>query len=82
MLFRSKGGIDYKTTLENFAPIRIRKEARDLPVEKYDVVINDFERITHLACRLKKIPYIHFGHQASFVSNQTPRPHAKDFLAK
>ena len=82
IFLNSKGGIDYKTTLENFAPIRIRKEAKDLPVEKYDVVINDFERITHLACRLKKIPYVHFGHQASFVSNLTPRPHSRDFFGE
>src|SRR5581483_3099187 len=42
--------------------------------EKYDLVINDFECITSLACAKKKIPSINFGHQASFLSANTPRP--------
>jgi uncharacterized protein (TIGR00661 family) len=50
------------------------KEVRDLPVEKYDLVINDFECITALACARKKVPSVNFGHQASFVSDKTPRP--------
>jgi uncharacterized protein (TIGR00661 family) len=51
----------------------IYKEAKVLPVEKYDVIINDFEFITSLACSLKKKKSIQFGHQASFQSKLTPR---------
>jgi len=36
-------------------------------------VINDFEFVTSLACAIKKVPSIHFGHQASFQSKKTPR---------
>jgi uncharacterized protein (TIGR00661 family) len=56
------------------APWRIYKEVRDLPVEKYDLVLNDFECITSMACAYKKIPSVNFGHQASFRSVKTPRP--------
>ncbi|MFX6311271.1 hypothetical protein ABTF78_19260, partial [Acinetobacter baumannii] len=56
--------------------------AKDLPIEKYDVVINDFESITALACKLKNIPSVNFGHKASFVSSKTPRPHKKDIAGE
>jgi len=51
----------------------IYKEAKALPIENYDVIINDFEFITSLACTLKKKKSIQFGHQASFQSKLTPR---------
>jgi uncharacterized protein (TIGR00661 family) len=51
----------------------IYKEAKALPIENYDVIINDFEFITSLACSLKKKKSIQFGHQASFQSKLTPR---------
>jgi uncharacterized protein (TIGR00661 family) len=50
------------------------KEVRELPVEKYDLVLNDFECITSMACAYKKVPSVNFGHQASFQSHKTPRP--------
>ena len=56
----------------SIAPFRVMKEVRDLPVEKYDLVLNDFECITSLACARKKVPSVNFGHQASFLSNKTP----------
>ncbi|HEX5024441.1 MAG TPA: glycosyltransferase family protein, partial [Agriterribacter sp.] len=69
-----KGGLDYLSMVKKIAPFRLKKEISELPVEKYDLVINDFECITSLACRQKKIPSINFGHQASFMSEKTPRP--------
>jgi hypothetical protein len=45
-------------------------------------VINDFESITALACRIKKVKSIHLGHQASFVSKKVPRPAKTDFLGE
>jgi uncharacterized protein (TIGR00661 family) len=68
--------------LKHFSPIKAYKEAKDLPVEKYDIVINDFESITALACKMKKIPSINFGHQASFMSDKTPRPQKKDLAGE
>ncbi|NBY24146.1 MAG: glycosyl transferase [Chitinophagaceae bacterium] len=50
------------------------REVKQLPVEKYDLVINDFDFITSLACKIKKIPSVHYGHQASFHYRETPRP--------
>lgn len=78
LFYGNRGGLDYWKMMKAFSPIRILKEAKALPVEKYDAVINDFESITALSCKLKGVPFIHFGHQASFLSRHTPRPASKD----
>ena len=76
--YGNRGGLDYWKTLKTFEPLRVWKEAKALPVEQYDVVLNDFETITALACKLKQVPSVNFGHQASFQSLHTPRPAHKD----
>jgi uncharacterized protein (TIGR00661 family) len=80
--YNNSGSLDYYKTIRKFSPLRILREAKDLPVEKYDLVINDFECITSLACAYKKIPSVNFGHQASFISNKIPRPQHKSFIGE
>ena len=74
LFYTCKGGLNYPRIIRQLSISRIRKEIRDLPVENYDLVLNDFDCITSLACSRKKIPSVNFGHQASFISSQTPRP--------
>jgi len=74
LYYNCSGGLDYWEMMKKFHPLRLRQEIRDLPVEKYDLVLNDFEYITAAACAKKRIPSINFGHQASFQSPHTPRP--------
>jgi len=78
LYYNCTGGLDYWQMAKGFHPFRLRQEIRDLPVEKYDLVLNDFEYITAAACARKKIPSINFGHQASFQSPRTPRPSIKN----
>lgn len=78
LYFNSTGGLNYWKILRGIQPIQLRKEIQDLPVEKYDLVINDFEYITAAACARKKIPSVQLGHQASFQSPLTPRPATKN----
>jgi len=78
-LFYSKcGGLDYRRTWRDNSILRAKREAIQLPVEKYDIVINDFEYITSQACQFKDIPSVQFGHQASFISSKTPRPEKRN----
>lgn len=79
---KEKGSIDILKTIKHISIRKIWNEAKFLPVEKYDLVINDFECITSLACQIKKVKSIHLGHQASFTSNKVPRPNKKDFLGE
>jgi len=74
LFYTCDGSLDYWKIIRRVAPFRVMKEVRDLPVEKYDLVINDFECITSLACAQKKVASVNFGHQASFLSAKTPRP--------
>ncbi|UEG49289.1 glycosyl transferase [Ferruginibacter lapsinanis] len=82
LFYSNKGGLDYWKMLKHFSPLKVFKEAKDLPVEKYDIVINDFESITSHACRMKNIPSVNFGHQASFMSDKVPRPKKKNFAGE
>ncbi len=74
LFYTCKGSLDYLSMVKKLSPLRLRKEVKELPVEKYDLVINDFECITSIACKKKKVPSVNFGHQASFMSANTPRP--------
>lgn len=78
LYYNCNGGLDYWQLAKSIQPLRLRQEIRDLPVEKYDLVINDFEHITAAACAKKRIPSVNFGHQASFQSANTPRPEKRN----
>ncbi len=82
LYYNCSGGLDQWKTVKKINIPRIRKEIRDLPVEKYDLVINDFEYITAAACARKKKASVNFGHQASFQSSLTPRPVRKSFIGE
>ncbi|MEY4919896.1 MAG: hypothetical protein RLZZ431_1078 [Bacteroidota bacterium] len=76
--YKNTGGMDYGKISKSlgfniYKEAKAFKEAKALPIENYDVIINDFEFITSLACTLKKKKSIQFGHQASFQSKLTPR---------
>ncbi len=82
LFYTGKGGLSYFDTIKALQPKRIFNEVKQLPVEKYDLVINDFESITAMACAYKNVKSINFGHQASFMSSKTPRPKKKDFIGE
>jgi uncharacterized protein (TIGR00661 family) len=82
LFYTGNGGLSYFDTIKALQPIRIFNEVKSLPVEKYDLVINDFESITAMACAYKKVKSINFGHQASFMSNNTPRPNRKEIIGE
>jgi len=82
LFYTNGGGLNYWQIARAFAPLRIWKEVRELPVEKYDLVINDFESITSLACAYKKVASVNFGHQASFISSKVPRPEKKEWMGE
>lgn len=54
LFYSGNGGLSYFDTMKALQPRRIFNEVKNLPVEKYDLVINDFESITAMACAYKK----------------------------
>lgn len=82
LFYNCTGGLDYWKILKEYQPFKLKKEISELPVEKYDLVINDFEYITAASCAKKKIPSVQFGHQACFQSEKTPRPENKNSVGE
>lgn len=82
LFYNSGGGLRYGKIARQLNPARLWKEIKALPVADYDLVINDFEPITALACALKKVKSVQFGHQASFQSKLVPRPEKKDLTGE
>jgi uncharacterized protein (TIGR00661 family) len=76
------GGLNYWDIAKNIQPIQMYKDAKSLPLKDYDVVINDFDSITSLACKMQKVHSVQFGHQASFVSAATPRPEKRSVMGE
>jgi uncharacterized protein (TIGR00661 family) len=76
------GGLNYWDIAKNIKPAQIYKDANSLPLKNYDVVINDFDSITSLACKLQKVHSVQFGHQASFISKATPRPEKRSIMGE
>lgn len=72
--FGKKGGIDFLKTFKNNSSKRVIREIKEFPVEKYDLVINDFEAITAWACRKRNVPCIALSHQYSLLSTHVPKP--------
>ncbi|MEO6638441.1 MAG: glycosyltransferase family protein [Ginsengibacter sp.] len=81
-IFGKKGGIDLFGTYKKARIKRFYKEIRNLPVEEYDIVINDFEPVSAWACKLKNKECISLSHQAAVLNKKSPRPKDADFVGK
>jgi len=81
-IFGKAGGVDlwksfYKAKLRLFV-----KEIKKLPVEDYDLVINDFEPVSAWACYLKSKFCIGLSHQAAVMADSAPKPEDVDMMGK
>ncbi len=72
--FGKTGGINYFDSMMKSRPVSFLQDIRDLPVERYDLIITDFEPVTAWAARRKGVPCIGVSHQASFLCEDVPRP--------
>ena len=81
-VFGKKGGIDLWKTYFKAKSMRLHKEINSLPVENYDLIINDFEPVSAWACKLKNKPCISLSHQAAVIVSNAPKPKKKDAIGK
>ncbi|MBO9698973.1 MAG: glycosyl transferase [Sporocytophaga sp.] len=79
-IFGKSGGVDLINTYLKNNSKKFFSELRELPIEKYDVVINDFEPVSAWACHLKKKPCIALSHQSAVLSPKVPKPGHTDHL--
>jgi uncharacterized protein (TIGR00661 family) len=78
--FGKTGGVDLVTTFRKNKSKTIYNEVKKFPVEKYDIVINDFEPITAWACRKRDVPCVALSHQSALLSPNCPRPRSFDIV--
>jgi uncharacterized protein (TIGR00661 family) len=76
------GSIDFFAFLYKNHYYTAFRDAFQLPVDQYDLVLNDFDMVTALACQIKGKDSIQIGHQASFMSEKTPRPLKKSWVGE
>ncbi len=72
-IFGKKGGIDLWETLRKSKFNRLWKEIKTVPVQEYDLIINDFEPVTAWACKLRNVPIISLSHQNAVADENAPK---------
>lgn len=80
--FGKNGGIDFIKTFRHNSSKRVLREIREIPVNQYDLVINDFEAISAWACKRQKIPCIALSHQFAMLSPRIPKPKHSDAVGE
>ena len=81
-IFGKNGGVDLVATYKKSNLKQLYKEIKSLPVEDYDLVINDFEPVSAWACKMKHKACIGLSHQAAVINKKSPKPKSKDIVGK
>jgi uncharacterized protein (TIGR00661 family) len=80
--FGKKGGIDFTKTFLNLDTKKLLSEIKSLPVEKYDLIISDFEPISCWAAKLKNKTCIGLSNQAAALHPKAAQPAFSDPIGK
>lgn len=81
-VFGKKGGVDLLETYKKSNLYNLFTEINSLPIEIYDLVINDFEPVSAWACFIKNKPCIALSHQAAVLHKKAPQPKHIDIIGK
>lgn len=78
-IFGKKGGVDHFKTWLSMNLFRFRKDMKQLKLNDYNLIVNDFEPVSAWACKLQGIECVSLSHQAAFKSKKVPRPRTIDW---
>ena len=78
-IFGRKGGVDLWKTFRKANLRRLWNEVKQVPVEDYDLVINDFEPVTAWACFFRQKACISLSHQNTVLAPEAPKPISTDY---
>lgn len=81
-IFGKAGGVDLWKTFVKSNIRKLVKEINGLPIEKYDLIINDFEPVSAWACYTRNIPCIGLSHQAAVLADEAPDADQTDMMGK
>ena len=82
LAYDRKGSVDVLETALNIQPVKLLQDIQSLPIEDYDFVVNDYEPVTAWAAQTAGLSCVAISHQASFLSEKTPRPKKKSLVAE
>lgn len=78
-IFGKKGGVNHYETWRSMNLPQFVRDMNKLPLEQYNLIINDFEPVTAWACKRKGLQSVGLSHQASFQSRNVPKPKSIDW---
>jgi uncharacterized protein (TIGR00661 family) len=81
-IFGKKGGVDLIETYRKSHLRKLLKEIKAVDINKYDLVISDFEPVSSWACYLSNKPCIALSHQAAVMDKKSPQPKKTDAIGK
>ncbi|MGZ4116587.1 MAG: glycosyltransferase family protein [Bacteroidia bacterium] len=81
-VFGKKGGVDIVSTYLKMDTRELLKDIEKIPINQYDLIINDFEPVTAWACKQKGLQCIALSHQSAVLAKNAPRPKKKDPLGR
>lgn len=73
LFYNQLGKVSYKRIFKENSFKSFWNEVNHFPIEKYDLIINDFEPITAHSARKKKINIVGLSHQVSLLFDETPK---------
>ena len=76
--FGKNGGIDFVDTFRKVKFKPFFKAVTSLPIEKYDIIISDFEPVSAWACKLKGKKCIGISNQEAIKLPNIPKPKHSD----
>jgi len=80
--FGKSGGISISHSIKSLRPVQFLKDIRSLPIQQYDMVLNDFEPVSAYAAKKRGVPIHALSHQAAFLSKLSPRPGKPNMFAE
>ncbi|MBN2745122.1 MAG: hypothetical protein JXR34_00210 [Bacteroidales bacterium] len=72
-VFGKNGGIDLLATYRKNKIKTLLEEIKSVPIEDYDLIINDFEPVSAWAAYQRRRPIVGFGNQHSLLSDKSPK---------
>src|SRR5437763_15690956 len=81
-IFGKSGGVDLFQTYKKSNLKKLYAEIKGVPVENYDIIINDFEPVSAWACHIKKKECIGLSHQVAVINKKSPKPVNSDIIGR
>lgn len=81
-VFGKKGGIDYLMTYQKARTLRFLNDLLKIPLDEYDLIIQDFEPLIAWSAKLRGKNVIALSHQSAVIKDSAPKPDLFDPLGK